>query len=219
MGDAAKVSAADNTALEKALRSGPLGEEDWALEAELRGVQRLIGSLKSPSAAIAAPHAHATHTAHAKWHVALPARPTEAVAAGPPQSKGHAVAWAILSLGLAVFACGAVLLGWSLIGQREDLWPVGMPLALVGQAGLVLGLILQLDGLWHNSRRTAEALNELDGELKNVRQATSLLTTSHSGSSQSFYLHLAEGASPQLLLADLKGQMDLLAQQMARSSK
>jgi len=91
-----------------------------------------------------------------------------------------------------------------------------MPLALIGQAGLVLGLVLQLDGLWHSSRRTADVLSELDDELKDVRQATSLLSTSHSSGAQSFYFHLAEGASSQLLLADLKGQMDLLAQQMAR---
>src|SRR5262249_5161295 len=137
--------------------------------------------------------------------------------AAPPRApRSHTAAWAILSLGLAVFACGAVLLGWSLVAQREDLWPVGMPLALIGQAGLILGLILQLDGLWHTSRHTAAALSELDGELKSVRQATTLLSTSHSPSAQSFYLHLAEGATPQLLLADLKGQIDLLAQQMAK---
>jgi hypothetical protein len=59
-------------------------------------------------------------------------------------------------------------------------------------------------------------LSALDGELKNVRQATTLLSSTQAGGAQSFYLHLAEGASPQLLLADLKGQMDLLAQQMAR---
>jgi hypothetical protein len=76
-----------------------------------------------------------------------------------------------------------------------------------------------MDGLWSSSRQTAAVLNELDGELKNVRQATTLLSTSHSGGAQSFYLHLAEGASPQMLLADLKGQMDLLAQQMAKQGK
>jgi hypothetical protein len=82
-----------------------------------------------------------------------------------------------------------------------------------------LGLILQLDGLWSSSRKTEQALSELDGELRTVRQATTLLSTSYSGGAQSFYLHLAEGASPQLLLADLKGQMDLLARQMSRQAK
>jgi hypothetical protein len=31
-----------------------------------------------------------------------------------------------------------------------------------------------------------------------------------------FYSHLADGASPQLLLTDLKSQLDLLAMKMAR---
>ena len=128
-------------------------------------------------------------------------------------------AWTILSLGLAVFACGGVLLGWSVVAHRDDLWPIGMPLALIGQAGLILGLVLQLDGLWQTSRQATQALTQLDGELASVRQATTLLSTSHAGGAQSFYMHLAEGASPQLLMADLKGQLDLLAQQMATQRK
>jgi len=214
----ARANAAENAALEKLLRGAPLSDEDWALEAELRGVQRLLGSMKSGSALAL----HRPHAAPATWHSAPPPSSPEPSAAPPrvtPPLRGHTAAWAILSLGLATFACGAVLLAWSLVAQREDLWSVGMPLALIGQAGLVLGLVLQLDGLWTTSRSTAAVLSELDGELRNVRQATTLLSTSHSGGAQSFYLHLAEGASPQLLLADLKGQMDLLAQQMARQGK
>jgi hypothetical protein len=217
--------AGNNAALEKILRSAPLGEEDWALEAELRGVQRLLGSLKSRPTASNQPVAvHASHRKPGKWHAAeVEATPTEEIPIArkdaAAQPRGHTAAWLILSLGLAVFACGAVLLGWSIIGQREDLWPLGMPLALVGQAALIVGLILQLDGLSQSTRKTTEALSELDGELKNVRQATTLLTSTQAGGAQSFYLHLAEGASPQLLLADLKGQMDLLAQQMARQGE
>src|SRR5206468_202320 len=116
------------------LRSAPLGEEDWAMEAELRGVQRLLGSLKSrpmtPAESVAL---HPPRRSPTAWHTI----PTEQAPGADDsvreqvvakQPRGHAAAWTILSLGLAVFACGAVLLGWSLIGQREDLWPVGMPL-------------------------------------------------------------------------------------------
>jgi hypothetical protein len=216
--------ARDQAALEKLLRGTPLGDEDWALEAELRGVQRLLGSMKSrPIGSAEAVAVHDPHSRPANWHASSPPAPSSASVPSPPaerqQPRSHAAAWTILSLSLATFACGAVLLGWSLVAQRQDLWPVGMPLALIGQAGLILGLVLQLDGLWHSSRQTATALSELDGELKNVRQATTLLSASHASGAQSFYLHLAEGAAPQLLLADLKGQMDLLAQQMARSGK
>jgi hypothetical protein len=197
-----------------ALRQSPLAAADWQLEADLRGVHRLITSLK-----LRAPQPH-THKPDAQ--ATIPYQPAaQARASYQPREQAklstvHTTGWFILSLGLAIFACGAVLLVWSLLGQREDLWPIGMPLALLGQAGLILGLVLQLDGLWTANRKTAAVLTELDGELNNVRQATTLLSSKPSGSGQSFYLHLAEGASPHLLMSDLKGQLDLLAQQISR---
>jgi len=208
----------------KLLRNTPLSNEDWAIEAELRGVERLLSSLKSrPSAMDDAARRLPPHfpSSPEKKDFAADTRASAETRHQPPvpQPRAHALAWTILSIGLAIFACGAVLLGWSFIGRREDLWPIGMPLTLIGQAGLILGLVLQLDGLWNSNRQTATVLSNLDDELKTVREATALLSTSHSQGAQSFYLHLAEGASPHMLLADLKGQMDLLAQQMARHSR
>jgi hypothetical protein len=189
----------------------PLPEDDWVLEADVRSVRRQVESLKSTSridlaAPIGGPHLQSP-----------PANRDESPSARVAESpKSNLAAWSLLSLGLATFACGAVLLGWSIATGREDLWPLGLPLALVGQAALIVGLVLQLDGLWQTSRKTEKTLSDLDDELSRVRQATTLLSSSHSGPSQSFYLHMAEGASPQLLLADLKGQLDLLAQQMRK---
>ena len=114
------------------------------------------------------------------------------------------------------FVCGGVLLGWSAIGGRQDLWSLGLPLTLVGQAGLIVGLVLQLETLWQTNRATSQTLQNLDGEIHELRHSTTLLTNSHSNPAQSFYLHLAEGASPHLLLADLKGQLDLLSEQMSK---
>lgn len=232
---AAAASSAKDSApkFDKLLRASSLTEEDWTLEAELRGVQRLLGSLKSTgSQSPESKSIHESHLAPSGWHAANNLNERLAQGADAPRSsvdtsdalpaeqpKGNLAAWAILSLGLATFACGAVLLVWSLVAGRDDLWPVGMPLALIGQAGLILGLILQLDGLWTNSRKTATALSHLDGELSRVRHATTLLSTSRTNSAQSFYVHLAEGAAPQMLLADLKGQLDLLAQQMSSRRK
>lgn len=218
----AKATRDENATLEKLLSGTSLGNEDWALEAELRGVQRLLGSLRSRAPAAAeAVSLHTPHQSAGSWHATIehPRTASEMIQPASDQPRNHSVAWAILSLGLASFACGAMLLVWSVAARRDDLWPIGMPLALIGQAGLVLGLVLQLDGLWHSGRKTAAAINELDGELKNVRQATTLLSTSRASGAQSFYLHLAEGASPQLLLADLKGQIDLLAQQLAKQGR
>lgn len=187
--------------------------DDWQLEAELRGVERLIGSLKAsgqPAGSSLPIEAMRGHSS--EWPAPVPQSQAANTVERP---KSNSLAWMILSLGLATFACGVVLLGWSFAADRDDLWPLGLPLALIGQAGLIVGLVLQLDGLWHSNRKTAESLTALDGELHRVRHATTLLTTTKNASAQSFYAHMAEGASPQLLLADLKGQMDLLAQQMA----
>jgi hypothetical protein len=202
------------------LRQSPLADADWALDAELRRVHRLLGSLKSSSPAMARSAAHTPHPAPARWHVEREMNAALPAAAGSPdQPQTNLAAWLILSLGVAIFACGAVLLGWSFLAARPDLGPVGMPLALIGQAALILGLVLQLEGLWHSSCSTAQALTQLDGELQTVRQAATSLSTLRTGKSQSFYAQLAEGASPQLLLADLKGQLDLLAQQVAAQKK
>src|SRR5262245_39831460 len=132
----AEGSTPPDSASIKRLLLDPLVENHWQLEAELRSVERLVRSLRDerpsgqPPLAVDEPHANP-----AGWHVPA-AEPRAPVEEAKPTS--HAIAWTILSLGLAVFACGGVLLGWSLIGGRDDLWPVGMPLALIGQAGLIL---------------------------------------------------------------------------------
>jgi hypothetical protein len=171
--------------------------DDWELEADLRGVERMILAFRahalSPGPSLAeeavplvsrsaAARPHAAHDAVTGWHAG----------AGPKQAKSNALAWTILSLGLATFACGAVLLGWSFAAERDDLWPLGLPLALIGQAGLIVGLVLQIDGLWHSNRQTADTLSELDDELTRVRQATRMLTTSQSPGARSLRDHWSE---------------------------
>lgn len=75
----------------------------------------------------------------------------------------------------------------------------------------MLGLILQLDGMWQTQKVTRHVLNELDQQIKGIRQSANLHDASHPVSSSNFYSHLSDGAGPQILLADLKGQLDLLA--------
>jgi len=106
--------------------------------------------------------------------------------------------------------CGGVLAGWSLLGGRNDLWGFGIPIALGGQFVLLLGLVLQMDRLWADSRNATAKLEHVDAKLRELKQTTTLLGTGH-GTPGAFYVHYAEGASPSLLLSDLKSQLDLLA--------
>ena len=125
------------------------------------------------------------------------------------------LAWTMLAVGMATFVCGAVLLGWSLMDGYAHLWNLGMPITLAGQLGMLVGLVLQLERLWQTNHHTTEKLNAVDGRLDDLRQTTQMLSTTHGSASHAFYAHLSEGASPQLLLTDLKSQLDLLAQRMS----
>jgi hypothetical protein len=70
--------------------------------------------------------------------------------------------------------------------------------------------------LWQANRRNTETLENVDRRLHQINHAATLLRTSHGSPGQSFYAHLAEGAHPHLLLSDLKGQLDLLANKLSQ---
>jgi hypothetical protein len=163
-----------------ALRRGLLADADWQLEADLRGIHRLIHSLRARSAedslatTIPKPHLREPYAAvRSQPHETIPEPSAKQATGATTASLVQVVGWLILSIGLAIFACGSVLLGWTLIAGREDLWRLGMPLAVIGQSGLVLGLVLQLNGLWVAHRKSAAALSDLDDEFKQVRPVSS----------------------------------------------
>jgi len=116
-----------------------------------------------------------------------------------------------LSLGTAALVCGSILLGWSLITGRDELWKIGLPIAVGGQISLLIGLVLQLDRFWRDNHRTVAKLDEAAAELHELKTIAALLGAIHGPSSAPFHAHLAGGADPQLLLSDLKSRLDLLA--------
>lgn len=191
----------------------PVALDDWELEDDLHVVERLTESLRIDDA-------HASVPSPA-WREQTPA---ETEPAPEPQRDrcrqrkpaSTMLAWAVLSFGLVAFVFGGALLAWSFIATRGDLWCWGMPLTLIGQALLLVGVVLQIDGLWQNNTQTAEALDELDDQIYSLRHTTTVLGTTQSMPAQSFDPHVASGASPQMLLADLKGQLDVLAMRLAQ---
>jgi hypothetical protein len=166
----------------------------------------------------------AAHDLVSDWHLGAllaPAANTNVEIKREETAKPRAsfFGWLLMLCGIMAFACGAVLMGMSLAQGRSELWRMGLPLALVGQCGLIVGLVLQLERVWQNHRRANDRLREVDEHVSDLKLTTDLLSTSQSGPSQAFYHHMAGGANTELLLADLKGQMDLLAAQVARRSR
>jgi hypothetical protein len=83
-----------------------------------------------------------------------------------PRTTIAGVAWLMLGIGMAGFACGTVLAAWGWISGRGELTSLGMPIALGGQLALVLGLVLELAvarrGKHQPLARTADMQDHLD---------------------------------------------------------
>lgn len=204
--------------------------DDWELDDELEHVGRILSrekpkaglGVKSAGARVDAAHAGVagTHSQRKKARQADAHRqaPAGQTVAEDAFSLMALVTWTLLSLGLMTFVCGGVLLGWSSISSRPDLWNMGLPTTLGGLVALLIGLILQLDRLWHDYRRTAVTLERFDEDLCDLKTTTTtVLDASHTVSGADFYAHLAGGAGPQLLLTDLKSQLDLLSAKIGKT--
>jgi hypothetical protein len=146
----------------------PIDLDDWSLDADLRAADRLLKSLgqKLRWEEAAPPMGGAAAIA-----LSMPDEVTsdEDVPAGR-SSGGSALPWTILCGSLVAFACGAVLLGWAYFGQRTDLWALGLPCILAGQAGLIIGLLLQIGGLSSSNRAAQHTLEKLDERLASLKE-------------------------------------------------
>jgi hypothetical protein len=192
---------------------GPPVVDDWQLDEQLRAAERLLHAI-TPGIGPTPEHAPMpTAWSESRVDSTSSAVPRESPSEAKP--RGGLVAWSLALLGTAALVCGGVLVAWSLVAARTGLWNLGLPILLGGQAALLLGVVLHLERMWRNARAAGERLAEVDHELSDLRQTTSLLGNTHGAGSTTFFAHLAEGASPHLLLADLKGQMDLLAMKVA----
>lgn len=121
--------------------------------------------------------------------------------------------------GIIGFLVGGVLLATSFHTDRVELWRVGMPTILVSQVAILLALIFQLTGIGRVGATTAERLEKVEEQVCQFRREARILGTTHGSSSQAFYGHFVEGANPTLLLADVKGQLDLLASRLAEDRR
>ncbi|MFV1969265.1 MAG: hypothetical protein ACC628_27915 [Pirellulaceae bacterium] len=193
----------------------PHSFDDWQIDDDLQAADRLIRRLGTRRVEKPHPTPQQGHNLAVQRATIASSRSATRPRRARTSIVSSLVSWTLLSLGLMAFVFGAVLLSWSFLTDRIELWRLGMPFTLAGQAGLILGLVFQLDGLWRNHRTSDKTLADLSHQISELRHATTLLTSSQSASAQSFYLHMAESASPHLLLADVKGQLDMLAMRMA----
>jgi len=205
----------------------PIAYDGWELDEQLRHIDRVLSRAKKSGkrrglaqtqgiTRLDSAHAERSgrHGPGSPKSVSTRAQDTQ-----PAESNLPVLIWTSLLLGLMAFACGVALLIWSIIAGREDFWTIGVPVALGGQICLLSGLILQLDRLSNDNRRTAARLHHLDGQLHDLKTTATMLGTSHMSASGAFCSHPAHGAGSELLLSDLKSQIDLLTLRIAQEQR
>jgi hypothetical protein len=185
-----------------------LNDREW--EDDARAIRRIARALDAGPDRPAAADQEATDQRTGLAATAGEFRPRR------PRARSTWLAWFFLSVGLLTFVFGGTLLAWAVTGNGTDLWSWGLPLTLAGQCVLLIGGVLFVDSLWQDHCATSEVLDTVNEQLAQLRHATSLLGSAYGLSDRSFYAHLADGASPQMLLADVKGQLDMLALKLGR---
>ncbi len=163
------------------LVSCPIDLDDWSLDADLREADRLLKALgqklrldqPAPQKQFASPSAAAGTDAFESE------QQSHRGAATAP-SRGGFLHWLVLCGSLVALACGGVLLGWAYFGGRSDLWVLGLPFALIGQGGLILGLMLQISGLASSNRAKQATLEQMDARMHRLRK-TSVAPTPQRG--------------------------------------
>jgi hypothetical protein len=143
-----------------------------------------------------------------------PVMPPLAVSAYPETRRtqgGQIIAWLIVVAGTLTLTAGIGLVAWSLAARQMLYWNLAMGLTLGGQGTLIFGLVLVLSRLWRNSRYTSGKLQDVHARLGQLQQTADVLAAMRAGGAPTFYTDLMRGASPQVLLANLKGQVDQLA--------
>jgi hypothetical protein len=132
--------------------------------------------------------------------------------ARPPQSEfSQIIAWLIVLFGVLALAGGLGLIGWSIAEDELRYWNQAIGLTLGGQGLLIFGLVLVVARLWRNSRYASNKLQDVHHRLAQLQHTADALTAMRGGGAPTFYADLVRGASPQALLANLKGQLDQLA--------
>jgi hypothetical protein len=129
----------------------------------------------------------------------------------PPSHAGQIISWLVVALGTLTLGAGVGIIGWSLHMNQTAHWNLALGLALGGQGALILGLVMVVSRLWRNSRFATNKLQELHARLAQLQSTADTISAQRSGGAPAFYADLARGASPQILLSNLKGQLDQLA--------
>jgi hypothetical protein len=215
----AGIALDDQVALEVVDSRPPVVTDDWQIRRRTRELGRKLRH-ETPSMQRridSPPHAPQNLFANLVEQTASPIidpgsmiKPTHPAKSSRPEF-GQFVAWLVTFVGFTALASGLGMIAWSIAHGGSEYWDHAFALTLGGQGTLIFGLVLVVSRLWRNSRYASGKLQEVHTELGQLQRTAEALSAIRSGGSPAFYGELVRGASPQMLLTNLKGQLDQLA--------
>jgi hypothetical protein len=216
-----QVAASTSTAT----KAPPTRFDDWQVRQRVRSVVREL-QRPNPTAAMQSSRVSADRLRFEPPHNLFEQRQSASadglpssispIAAAASSRSGQSeasqlIAWLIVITGVLTLGFGLGLIGWSLSAHETRYWNLAIGFALGGQGVLIFGLVLVISRLWRSSRYAAGKLHDVHTSLGQLQQASEALAATRGGSAPAFYAELVRGASPHVLLANLKGQVDQLS--------
>jgi hypothetical protein len=181
----------------------PLSAFDtWELEEQLRHVDRILSGARFST------QVDDQTCEIRRADQAMPARSVSPAASATSARRGRTrVAWMIVSFGAAALAAGIVLLCAGAFLGRSAWQSIGLPITLLGQVGLLLGMMMQLDLVWKGKRETASKLYRFQKRLVDLEALAAELAPA-----------TTEDTSPPSdelqVMADLKSRLDVLSHRL-----
>jgi len=185
----------------------PLSTFDtWEIEEQLRHVDRILSGARFTTELKHAPAAAHSPAPSAPMKTKLAA--SAASRERPRRARLRArVAWIVVATGAAALASGVVLLAVGTIAGWAIWQNFGLPLTLLGQVALLLGMMLQLDLVWHGKRETASKLYSFQKRLLDLEALAAELSPSTDEDS-------SPASNERELMVELKTRLDLLSHRL-----
>ena len=90
-----------------------------------------------------------------------------------------------------------------------------MTTTIAAEGLLIVGLTWMAIRLWQNSRRLNHELRGVDKQLVEIHEMAGSLSAGQLSASQNYYHHFSQVANPHMLVANLRGQIDQLAERIS----
>ncbi|HVU86857.1 MAG TPA: hypothetical protein VHD36_06025 [Pirellulales bacterium] len=175
--------------------------DTWELEEQLRHVDRILSGARFST--------EVAESAGAPAHDQV--EPSTAPPVGDPATaarRGRSrAAWLIVATGAAALATGIVLLCAGVFLGRSAWQSTGLPITLLGQVALLLGMMMQLDLAWKGKRETASKLYRFQKRLVDLEALAAELAPTTAD-------EVPPPGDERQLMAELKSRLDLLSHRL-----